>query len=701
MNTKRRWIGVLLLFVMATLAACGGGGGSGNSQTTDFPVNEPFAAALVSKGIPADIADFFAAAKLSSNCSSETTCTYLYTYPNGATRELTLTATPNQQYTPTTDELDSTASVTNPVYHGYFAASGIEDSTPPVDTQIDISFFVPTTSIPEKPAIMAPASSITAKAVRRARVHAPGVNDGFQLNLNEIGAKGADVAIGSLLEHYADTGQTGHKTGNVYAVASALSDIAGAMTISKQVSAWLSELDSLEKCAADPTNPLTQSDPTYTATAVANLRAARAELKQISAVRFINAMGETGEGIHSVTAILSIPLKQVHSWSEQTLKDSSEKLMQDARSSVVSCKPSCPTSFSATGVSESRIDVSWNASTVSSGISAVTNYILSGGNANGVTTAQTTFPDIGLEKSTQYCYTISAFNDYGASDSCPQACGTTFGPPVVVSTGPYNNATGVSVKTAVTATFSEDVDAATVNGSTFTLAGSDGSVAGAVSYSGTTATFTPSADLKYSKTYTATVTTGVIDLDGIAMEASHTWSFTTEAAPLAGNLQFSTTVTGFGVNTTNGVASVAWTLIEDLPDVRTYTASGTISGSLAPVLSGYTCTPLAVTSQIATTDKLLVYTAVNTLWPSTHAFTVTADDMNTTLTTDCTENSDGSTISVPFSKLLYAFVGGNCLPSYTPQPVPFTDAAHLSGTYNCPGEINFSGTNATWDFIMQ
>lgn len=700
MNTKRRWIGILLLFVLATLAACGGGGGSVNSQTTtsDFPVNEPFAAALVSKGIPADIADFFAAAKLSSTCSSETTCTYLYTYPNGATRELTLTATPNQQYTPTAEELADTASVTNPVYHGYFAASGIEDSAPPVDTQIDISFFVPATSIPEKPAIMASASSVTAKAVRRARVHAPGVNDGFQLNLNEVGAKGADVSIGSLLDYFKDTGKAAKNTGSAYAVASALSDIAGAAIISKQVNAWLAELDALEKCAADPANSLTQTDPNYTATTVANLQATRAEIKQISAVRFINVMSETGSGITPATAILSIPLKSVHSWSEQTLKDASESLMRDARASVDSCKPTCPTSLKAEGVSESRIDVSWSGPIDNY---APTGYIINGGNANGASTAETMWPDIDLAKSTEYCYTVTAYNDYGTAENCPQACGTTFGPPVVKSTGPTNSATGVAVNIAVTATFTKEVDAATVNNSTFTLTDPDGSVSGAVSYSGTTATFTPSADLKYSKIYTATVTTGVKDLDGIAMEANHTWSFTTEAAPLAGNLQFSTTVTGYGVNTTNGVASVAWTLIEDLPDVLTYTASGTISGSLAPVLSGYTCTPIAVTSQIATTKGLLVYTAANTLWPSTYAFTLTADDMNTTLTTNCTDNSDDSTISVPFSKLLYVFVGGNCFPSYTPQNVPFTDAAHLSGTYSCPGETNFSGTNATWDFTMQ
>ena len=118
---------------------------------------------------------------------------------------------------------------------------------------------------------------------------------------------------------------------------------------------------------------------------------------------------------------------------------------------------------------------------------------------------------------------------------------------------------------------------------------------------------------------------------------------------------------------------------------------------MAPVGSDFTCIPLAVTSQIKTTNKLLVYTAHNNLWPNTHAFNLTSDDAETMLTTTCTDNN-GYTFSYPFAKFLYVFVGGNCLPSITPQTVPFTDAAQLSGTYNSP---NGFGKNATWSFTLQ
>ena len=98
-------------------------------------------------------------------------------------------------------------------------------------------------------------------------------------------------------------------------------------------------------------------------------------------------------------------------------------------------------------------------------------------------------------------------------------------PPTVVSVTPASGATGVAVTTVVTATFSEAMDASTITTSSFTLDG----VAGSVSYnSGTyTATFTPSADLAYSTTYTATLSTAITDVAGNPLAAEYSWSFTT------------------------------------------------------------------------------------------------------------------------------------------------------------------------------
>jgi|GEM_PF-6777618 len=693
MTIKRGFAGIFTLFVLAMLFACTGAEPEGNTSpaaTGDFPVDEPFAAALKSQGLPEDVARFFAAAKLSSNCASDTTCTHLYTYPNGATRKVTITAIPNQQYTPTAVELTRTASVTKPVYDGKFAASGIEGTTPAANAQVDISYFVPTTSIPVSKASMSSLLSLTAKDARPAPMRAPGSNDGFTLNLTESGAKGADVAIGSILEHYKDLGKSVEATGSLYALASALSDVAGAMAISKEIKAWLDELDALEKCASDPTNSLTQSDPDYSANTVAKLRSTRAELKQISAVRFINIMGETGAGIHPATAVLSIPLKQANAYTEQTLKNISEQIMQDARSSVVSCKPTCPTNLTATGVSESQIDLSWSGSI---GDRVVTGYIISGGNANSASTTATVFSDTGLTKSTTYCYTVSAYNDYGTAENCPQACGQTMGPPLVYSTTPYADQIKVAVNTAVTATFSEAMDATTINSSTFTLAGTGG-VTGTVSYSGKTATFTPSGDLEPGKKYTATITTGVTDTDGIAMEANFTWSFTTIAAKPAGNLQFDISVGG-GAVTATGTADVTWTEFEDLGDVRRYVPSGTITADIT--LAGAGCDTLHATVPIEATvpggpgGTLVVYTGSNVAYANSYQFALAADQ-NTYLSFSCTDDN-GNKFTLPSPAPISIMVG--LCESTDLQPL--TNEGQLAGSYSC---LTTGLVNVTWDFTQ-
>jgi hypothetical protein len=100
--------------------------------------------------------------------------------------------------------------------------------------------------------------------------------------------------------------------------------------------------------------------------------------------------------------------------------------------------------------------------------------------------------------------------------------------PTVISTDPANNATGVLLNKTVTATFSMAMDPLTINGTTFTLKQGAASIAGVVTYSGTTASFNPDADLLSGKVYTATITTGAKNSGGTPMAANYVWTFTTK-----------------------------------------------------------------------------------------------------------------------------------------------------------------------------
>ena len=103
--------------------------------------------------------------------------------------------------------------------------------------------------------------------------------------------------------------------------------------------------------------------------------------------------------------------------------------------------------------------------------------------------------------------------------------------PTVNSTDPVNNATGVAINRMIVVTFSEPMDQATINSLTFTLKQGTTLVPGAVTYSGTTATFTPSTNLAASTIYTGTITTGSKNTEGIALASNFTLSFTTGSAP--------------------------------------------------------------------------------------------------------------------------------------------------------------------------
>ena len=122
--------------------------------------------------------------------------------------------------------------------------------------------------------------------------------------------------------------------------------------------------------------------------------------------------------------------------------------------------------------------------------------------------------------------------------------------PTVVSTIPTSNATGVSPSANVTATFNEAMNASTINGNTFTLAGPGGTlVPSTVSYLNNVGSLNPTAPLLTNTVYTATITTGVTSVPGTPMASNYKWSFTTAAADVA-----PTVVSTIPLNSATGVS---------------------------------------------------------------------------------------------------------------------------------------------------
>jgi hypothetical protein len=99
--------------------------------------------------------------------------------------------------------------------------------------------------------------------------------------------------------------------------------------------------------------------------------------------------------------------------------------------------------------------------------------------------------------------------------------------PTVTATSPLYSSTGIAINTKLLVTFSTAMDPTTITTSTITLKHGTTSDTGAVSYTGVTATFVPSANLASFVMYTATVTTGAKDSAGHALAVNYIWSFTT------------------------------------------------------------------------------------------------------------------------------------------------------------------------------
>ena len=163
-------------------------------------------------------------------------------------------------------------------------------------------------------------------------------------------------------------------------------------------------------------------------------------------------------------------------------------------------------------------------------------------------------PSANLAYNTLYTATITSGvkNTLGISPSGSYVWTfTTAIQPTVLSVVPAPGSTNVPLNQVLSATFSKAMNCATLASpaSAFRLAGPGATtIAGTVSCSGSTATFTPSNPLAVNTSFTATITTAATDVAGDPLAANYVWSFKT--APSAGPL------TVVATNPANGAFSV-------------------------------------------------------------------------------------------------------------------------------------------------
>ncbi len=274
--------------------------------------------------------------------------------------------------------------------------------------------------------------------------------------------------------------------------------------------------------------------------------------------------------------------------------------------------------------------------------------------------------------------------------------GTTLSP-VVISTDPANNATGVPLNKTVTATFNMPMNPLTINATTFTVKQGSTVVAGAVTYSGTTAFFTPTLPLTLNTIYTATITTGAKNTIGTPLANNYVWSFTTgtltaprvistdPANNATGvvlnkvvNATFSEAMNPSTINATTFTLMQGTTLISGTVTYSGLTAYFTPTANLLPG-TVYTATITTGATNLAGTPL-----ANNYVWTFTTGTTVTP----IVISTDPVNNATG----VPLNKIVTATFNM----AMDPLTINATTFTIMQGATAVLGTVTYSGSTASF-----
>jgi hypothetical protein len=270
--------------------------------------------------------------------------------------------------------------------------------------------------------------------------------------------------------------------------------------------------------------------------------------------------------------------------------------------------------------------------------------------------------------------------------------------PIVIATNPADGATNVPLNQIITATFNEEIDPSTINSDSFKIVGNT-ALDGTISYSGVTATFVPSSNLKPNTTYAGTITTSVKDLNGNALQENYVWTFSTGATLQPKILSTTPTDKETGV-VLNKVVEAKFNMLMDPATINattftlkqgTTTILGLVnySGTTAFFTPNGNLTPNTIyTATITTGVQNLAGVSIsnNYVWQ----FTTGAVVAPKVLTTSPFNNENGvlldKTVTANFDMAMDPLTLTNNLTFTLKQ-----------GTANILGEVTYSGTTASFN----
>ncbi len=282
--------------------------------------------------------------------------------------------------------------------------------------------------------------------------------------------------------------------------------------------------------------------------------------------------------------------------------------------------------------------------------------------------------------------------------------------PTVTSTVPDDGDGGVATDAAIHANFSQFMDPLAFNANTFVVRDAENTttVAGARSYDGVTATFTPSAPLEGNTQYVATVSGDVTNTDGVAMASDYEWTFrtTVNPSPLLPTVLFTSPDTDETDVATSSVISAVFSLWMDpltLTDATFIVMDGTTEVE-GEVTSSEAIAWFAPTTALdpGTEYDVTITTGVE----STNGDAMAADYTWTFTTADVsvgllplvisTWPEDGDT-DVPLDAWVTASF------NMLMDPLTLTDATFvvMDGLVEVEGDVTYAGTTATFAPLVE
>jgi hypothetical protein len=265
-------------------------------------------------GLNLKAATYLAGAKTQIVSQSSTSARLVFTFPDGATADETVVIQPDQQYSPTPEELAQASQSGLQAYNVKFSA--VPDG--PDHMQITWQYFVPYTSLPPDMQQMVRQQATSASW--------------FQL-VPSAWAQGSGGGMGVKAGFGAAKG-----------VFKAFKNIEDAADKSVQNYDWMNQLDALEDCAKHPTNPVTQKayqdNPAYRDQTVAGIEGARSVVEQVTAVRFLALENAVASGF--VGGPFAGALGTLTAWNDKTLQYVANQQISDIAKSVTKCEAEPP-----------------------------------------------------------------------------------------------------------------------------------------------------------------------------------------------------------------------------------------------------------------------------------------------------------------------------------------------------------------------